>query len=157
MRPSASFALLFMLTLVFLNGAAEAQSAGPAGQSGVTAPRATVENAVENVETMVGDTLANSTWIDMVTADVTADATPGDADGLDKIAVANAADRGHAPSVNMPVMQLAASTMAVNFKARDRAGFGATSSAAMRMPTALSLLTISLIVLTLFEHRRRQP
>ena len=162
MRSSASFALLFMLTFVFLNGTAAAQSAGPAGQSSMTAQPTTVEHSPDTVENMVGDTLANSTWLDMVANDATNDVTAGDAGRLDKIAAANVANRDNVPSVtapsfNKPVMQLAASTMAVNFKTRDRTEPGDTSSAVMRMPTALSLLTISLIVLTLFEHRRRQP
>lgn len=157
MRSNTSFALLFMLTLAFLTGEAKAQSAGPAGQGDIVAQPATVENIVENVENIAGDTLANSTWIDMVTADATTGVTAGDADRLDKLDAANAENRDYAPSVNPPVMQLVASTMAVNFGTRDRTAFGTNSSIVMRMPTALSLLTISLIVLTLFEHRRRQP
>ena len=179
MRPSASVALLFMLALAFMNGEAKAESAGPVGQGDMTAQPAVVENTVESVENIADDTLANSTWIDMVTSDVTAGAiadvtthvtagaSAGDADRQDKAAAINAANQGainrdalnrdHAPSVNPPVMHLAASTMAVNFKTRDRGTFGITPPAAMRMPTALSLLTISLIVLALFEHRRRQP
>jgi hypothetical protein len=147
MRSITSFALLFMLTLVFLNGEAKAQSAS--GQDRWEMPGQPVA-AADGIE---GDARANSGWLD---------ATVMDATGRDNAAALRgsalvARPSGQTSPVDTPFMRLAANTMAVDFKRQDRPAFGVIPSVVMRAPTALSLLTISLVVLILFEHRRRQP
>ncbi|MDY0885642.1 hypothetical protein ACFPL7_23585 [Dongia soli] len=164
MRSSASFALLFMLALLFLSGEAKAQSAGVTDRSEAINQPAPIERIAG--EAIASDELARSAWLDTTMAHVaTADVATSQ-----KIAPDDPADGGNATTSResgrpleraMPAgatfMHLAANTMAVDFKSRDRRTFRANPSTAPRAPMALSLLTISLIVLALFEHRRRQP
>jgi hypothetical protein len=156
MKSGISVALLSLLTLIFLGGETNAASLDQRSQ---VTPAQSWNDDTGLADATAADISDTDEWVEFSNA---SDPAKLDVASIPDQPNADSDRAGSGRSATGPadhsLMRLAASTMSAEFfRTGDRHAFKTVSSSVVRVPTALSLLTICLVVLALFEHRRRQP